>query len=146
MSVIGEISAIITVVELGLTFGNALLKFINEVKDAPRHMKSIAEQILFTTERLKEIYGLLENNGTTKTFTEEAVQSALRCSSSCETIIKEVEFLLIKCNWGRTERLELSGAVRWLFLKGKLQLPLAELQRIKSDLSLLYVAGMAIKS
>ena len=149
---IGEASAILTVAQLGITLSFSLYSFIGEVQDAPHRIRSIANEVATTSERLKDIGELVDKNPETPIFNEEGVHSAVRCSEECHKIIDEVKSVLQKGGWqqksGALEKDEIDtslfSTLRWPFLKRSLDVPRAELQRIKIDLQLLFVSAMAL--
>lgn len=148
MAGIGEASAILSVAQIGISLSKTLIKYIEEVKDAPSHIKSIGNEILTTSERLKDIGELVDQNSQTKAFSEEGISSAVRSSTECRQIIKELKNVLLKSGWqdypkdSDKDELDTSlfSNLRWPFAKIKLEVPRAELQRIKLDLLLLFAA------
>ncbi|KAL9045187.1 MAG: hypothetical protein Q9214_001739 [Letrouitia sp. 1 TL-2023] len=151
---IGEASAILTVAQLGITLSNTLITYIGEVKDAPERIQRIGNEIATTSERLKDIGELIEKNQTFYIFSDEGIRSALRCSTECEKIIVDLQAVIAKGGWRQTSSalekdeidISLFSSLRWPFLKTKLEVPRAELQRIKIDLSLLFSSAMALKA
>ena len=149
---IGEASAILSVAQIGISLSKTLITYIEEVKDAPSHIRRIGNEILTTSERLKDIGELVERNPRTKVFREEAINSAVRCSSECQEIIRDVKSVLLKGGWKAyskdSEKDEVDPSLlstfRWPFAKIKLEVPRAELHRIKLDLSLLFSAAMVL--
>lgn len=149
---IGEASAILTVAQLGISLSKSLLTYIGEVKGAPSHIQRIGNEILTTSERLKDIGELVDQNSHTKIFNEEGINSAVRCSAECRQIIQDVRIVLYKGGWQVHSKDSDQGAVdtslfstlRWPFVKTKLEVPRAELHRIKIDLSLLFSAAMVL--
>lgn len=148
MAGIGEASAILTVAQLGISLSKSLITYIEEVKDAPTHIKSIGNEVFTTSERLKDIGELVDQNSQTKAFSESGISSAVRSSTECQQIIKEVKNVLFKGGWqdypedSDKDALDTSlfSKLLWPFTKLKLEVPRAELQRIKLDLLLLFAA------
>lgn len=151
---IGEASAILTVAQLGISLSNSLITYIEEVKGASLRIQRIGNEILTTSERLKDIGELISQNSHTKVFSEEGVNSAVRCSTECQQIIQDVRIVLFKTGWqdrsidsGKDEvDSSLFSSLRWPFVKTKLEVPRAELHRIKLDLSLLFSAAMVLRA
>ena len=148
MAGIGEASAILSVAQIGVSLSKTLTKYIEEVKGAPSHIQSIGNEILTTSERLKDIGELVSQNPQTKAFSEEGISSAVRSSTECHQIIKEVKNVLYKGGWQdyptESDKDELDTSLfsklRWPLAKIKLEVPRAELQRIKLDLLLMFAA------
>ncbi len=151
MAEVRKATAILAVAQLGLGLSGALTEYLGEVKDAPGRIKSLANEIKSTSERLQEIAALMENSGL---FSHEGVQNALRCSDECYQAIEEVRFVLRKAghqpNPAAFEKSEIDisylSRLEWPFIKTKLEVPRAELRRIKIDLSLLFASVMAISA
>ena len=149
---IGEASAILSVAQIGITLSKTLITYIAEVKDAPSHIKRIGNEILTTSERLKDIGELVNQNPQTKVFSEEGINSAVRCSLECQEIINDVKSVLYKGGWKTYPRdpdqdevpPSLFSTLRWPYAKIKLEVPRAELHRIKVDLSLLFSAAKVV--
>lgn len=147
---IGEASAILAVAQLGISLSRSLITYFEEVKGAPAHIRRIGNEILTTSEILKDIGELVNQNSHTKIFTEEGINSAVRCSKESQQIIQEVRVVLFKGGCQDYSRqsdedeveYSLFSTLRWPFVKSKLELPRAELQKIKLDLSLLFSAAM----
>ena len=154
MAGIGEASAIISVAQIGISLSKTLITYIEEVKTAPSHIRWVGNEILTTSERLKDIGELVNQNPHTKIFNEEGINSAVRCSSECQVIISDFKSVLCKGGWrsypGDSEKDEIDpslfSTLRWPFAKIKLEVPRAELQRIKSNLSLLFQAAMVLRA
>lgn len=152
MAGIGEASAILAVAQLGISLSNTLIAYIADVKDAPNRIQRIGNEILTTSERLKEIGELIKKNEDTKIFSAGGINSAIRCSDECEKIIEEVKTIIQKNKWQPKSKefkkdeidISLFSTLRWPFVKIKLEVPRAELQRIKIDLSLLFSSAMAL--
>lgn len=151
---IGEASAILSVAQIGISLSKTLITYIEEVKGAPSHIQRIGNEIRTTSERLKDIGELVNQNPQNKVFSEEGINSAVRCSSECQEIIRDVKSVLCKGGWKAYPRdsdkdeldPSLFSTFRWPFAKIKLEVPRAELHRIKVDLSLLFSAAMVLRA
>lgn len=151
MAGIGEASAIFAVAMLGISLSNSLIAYIGEVQDAPSRIQSIGNEVLTTSERLKDIGELVDKNGQTNTFSDEGVRSAIRCSEECKTILMELKRVLCKSGWSHgpdSDEIDpsLFSTMRWPFLKPKLEVPRTELMRIKIDLTLLFTSAMVLRA
>ena len=149
---IGEASAILAVAQLGISLSNSLISYIGEVQDAPFRIQRISNEVATTSERLRDIGHLVATNQERNIFSEEGISSAIRCSDECRKIIEDVKSVLRKGGWQQKptafdkEEIDTSlfSTLRWPFLKRSLEVPRAELQRIKIDLSLLFSSAMAL--
>lgn len=153
MAGIGEASAIIAVAHIGIKLSNSLIAYISEVQDAPYRIQRIGNEILTTSERLKDIGEIVDKNRETQTFNDEGIQSAVRCSEDCKTILNQLRSVLNKRGWqpplnGSEDEIDISlfSSLRWPFSKPKLEVPLAELTRVKLDLMLLFSSAMALEA
>ena len=153
MAGIAEASAIITVAQVGIGLSQTIIAFVSDVRDAPKTIVRIGNEIKTTSGRLKEIAGLIEENTTNRLLSDEGVGDVARCSYECDLILAQVGNLLIKGGWRKNETafdkddidISLFSALKWPFLKSRLETPRAELQIIKADLNLLFTAAMARK-
>ncbi|KAL8995989.1 MAG: hypothetical protein Q9169_004405 [Polycauliona sp. 2 TL-2023] len=152
MAGIGEASAILAVAHIGITLSTTLIAYVGEVQDAPFRIQRIGNEILTTSERLKDIGELVEANNETQTLSGEGIQSAVRCSDDCGIILNQLRGVLKKGGWqqgpdgqGKEEiDISLFSSMRWPFSKSKIEVTLAELTRAKLDLMLLFSSAMAI--
>ncbi|KAL8730546.1 MAG: hypothetical protein Q9166_004000 [cf. Caloplaca sp. 2 TL-2023] len=154
MTGIGEASAILTVAQLGIGLSNTLFAYISEARDASSHIERIGNEVLITSERLREIGVLVNANSQTHTFSDEGVRCAVRCSEDCHAILHELKSILFKSGWSDRpdgqERdavdLSLFSTIRWPFLRTKLEAPRAELAKIKLDLTLIFTSALAYRA
>lgn len=152
MAGIGEASAILAVAQIGISLSNTLIAYIGEVQDAPLRIQRIGNEVLTTSERLKEIGELVDKNHQTHIFSDEGVLSAARCSEECKNILLELKNVLGKSGWHQPLKIDdkieidtsLFSTLRWPFLRTKLEVPRAELNRIKIDLMLLFSSAMVL--
>lgn len=152
MAGIGEASAILAVAHIDISLSNTLIAYVSEVQDAPHRIHRIGNEILTTSDRLKDIGELVETNGKTQTLSKKGVESAVRCSADCEIISNQLQGVLKKGGWQQRSDLQekeeidtsLFSFLRWPFSKAKLEVPLAELTRVKLDLMLLFSSAMAL--
>lgn len=154
MAGIGEAITILSVASIGISLSNTLIAYVSEVQDAQNRIQRISNEILTTSERLKEIGDLVDKNGQTHTFSDEGVQSAVRCSEVCKTVLSELKSILSKGGWRQRtdgqvkDEIDTSifSKMRWPFVKTKLEVPRAELSKIEIDLTLLFSSAMALKA
>lgn len=154
MAGIGEASAILAVAQIGISLSNTLITYFGEVQDAPIRIQHIGNEVLITSERLKDIGELVDKNHQTRIFSDEGVLSAARCSEECKKILLELKNVLGKSGWHQQWKVEdkieidssLFSTLRWPFLRTKLEVPRAELNRIKIDLMLLFSSAMALRA
>ncbi|PGH00006.1 hypothetical protein AJ80_09243 [Polytolypa hystricis UAMH7299] len=151
---IEQVSTILVVAQLGILLSKVLIEYLEEAQEAPSRILRISNEIQTTSERLKEVANLVDVNQRTRLFSEEGLQSALRASTECEQVIQEVRLILRKSGYNKPiptdcvidkDEIDISHftRIKWPFVKPKLAVPRAELQRIKSDLILLFITVMA---
>lgn len=143
---VGEASAIIAVAQLGIKLSSALISYVGEVKDAQNRIRRIGNEIATTSQSLSQIGDLIERNPSTKYFNRDGVRSAERCSKECAVIIECVSNELEKIGWqdGSDTNASFLTTLYWPFIRGRLELPRTELQRIKTDLTLLLTSAWVL--
>ncbi|KLJ06456.1 hypothetical protein EMPG_10132 [Blastomyces silverae] len=154
MAGIEGVSAIITVAQVGFALSKALIEYIDEVRDASRRIRRVGNEIRTTSERLRDIGKLVETNPITNALSPEGIQSAVRASDECSQVLGELRMILAKGGYTpsptlvQKEEIDISyfTKFKWPFVKSRLEVPRAELQRIKSDLTLLFTSVMAISA
>ena len=153
MAGIGEASAIIAVAQAGISLSMVIIAYVGDVRDAPKSISRIGNEIKSTSGRLEEIAEIIRDNPNTRLLLDTAVGDATRCSSECELILAQVGNLLVKGGWKRDSTglskndidTSVVASLKWPFLKTRLDTPRVELQRIKADLILLFNVAMARK-
>ena len=151
MAGIGEASAIIAVAKFGISLSKDIFEFAAEARDAPKAISYIGRDICTTSERLEEVGRLIDSNNTTKLFSITGIASAVRCSNDCKDIIADVSKVLTKGGWtsgsGALDKKDLKISffvtLRWPIVKTQLIGPLAELEKLKASLCLLFTSAMA---
>ena len=154
MAGIGEASAILAVAHIGISLSKTLIAYVGEVQSAPSRIQRIGNEVRTTSERLKDIGELVKTNAETQTLSHEGVQSAVRCSADCQNILIQLQGVLKKGGWQQRsdtqekEEIDISlfSSLRWAFSSTKLEVPLTELTRVKSDLMLLFSSAMALRA
>lgn len=151
MAGIGEASAVITVAQVGISLSFTLISFIGDVRDARKRIKIVADEILLTSQRLKELGSLIEKNDKTKFFGEESLKSTVTLAKGCEVALTEIRLVLKKGSVKvdptepKKDEIEIGSFSNWLWPWTKVQLgpPRADLATLKDDLQLLYLSVMA---
>ncbi|OAT07805.1 hypothetical protein BDBG_03834 [Blastomyces gilchristii SLH14081] len=154
MAGIEGVSAIITVAQVGFALAKVLIEYIEEVKDASSRIRRVGNEIRTTSERLLDIGKLVETNPITNALSSEGIQSAVRASDECAQVLRELRTILAKGGYTpshtlvQKEEIDISyfTKFKWPFIKFRLEVPRAELQRIKSELTLLFTSVMAISA
>ena len=150
MEAIGGASAIMGIVQIGLSFAVALNTYISDVHDAREDILSLVSDIESTFGQLRDLSKLIEMNQTTHAWSEDGLKSALKCVSDCEKVISKLRNLLKKSTASAisedVERDEIDVTkfeeARWPLYKPELELRRRELQKIKQDILIAYSAYM----
>src|SRR5688572_921284 len=100
MAGIEEVSAIITVAELGLKLSGSLAIYATEVKDSPKEIGGLENEIRTTCERLKDISGIVEQNRQVPILSAAGLQSVVRASDESKRVIDDIQFVLRKAECG----------------------------------------------
>ena len=150
---IGEASAIFTVAETGFKLSSAILAYIREAREAPVRITRIANDIETTSEHLKQVGELIENNHRRKVLNEFGIRSAQRCADECSEILRTIRVIVCKHGWQQDPNgiqteidVSLFSAIQWPFVKPKLTAPRAELDRIKLDLTLILTIASVLQA
>lgn len=145
---VGEASAILAVAQLGIKLSHTLISYVGEVKDAQNRIRRIGSEIATTSQTLSQIGDLVKTNGRTKYLNQEGIRSAERCSMECSVIIECVRSELEKTGWQADSSANASflTTLYWPFVRGRLELPRTELQRIKADLTLLLTSAWVLRA
>jgi hypothetical protein len=150
MAGIGEASAILAVTQLGFTFASKLTDFLGDYKEAGDLIKSLSDEVEATSSSLQNLGELAKSNGLKN---PRGVSDALKLTNRCEKTITKIRTILRLENvpldsvptsqpteLTRLDRLRLAAS------KAKLEIPRAELGRLKSEMTLLYVTLMSFKA
>jgi hypothetical protein len=151
---IGEASAIIAVVEIGLSLANALNTYVASVAAAPDDISNLSSEIDATLSHLRGLESLIQKNKETRAWDDDGLELAKRCIADCERIVNKLRSLLRKANWKDKEgvdkkvvdrsEIDLSKFERalWPRLKPELQICKDELQGVKLNIILAHNSYM----
>lgn len=152
MAGVGEISAIITIAEVGFGLSTALIGYVGDVKDAAPRIQAVADEIRSASGHLKQLGELVQDNPETHLFNDDGLQRSVELAKSFGVAITEIRKQLKKADIHiepesvTSEEIEVSRLTRlgWPFLKPKLEVPRAELRWLKVELLLLFQAAKMI--
>jgi hypothetical protein len=156
MAVIGEASAIISVIELGFSLASVLNTYVSSVSAAPGDVASLSSEIEATVSHLRGLETLIKKNEENKVLDDNDLDLAKRCVGDCDRIVKKLRRLLQKANWRDRRNREVTEKevvkneidlskferVLWPRLKPQLEVCKAELQMVKLNMSLVHHAYM----
>ena len=136
---------------MGLRLSIKLYTFGEIVASADRSVISISKDVSLTSGVLKELGQILDKDKETRTFSENAVQTADGVVKECLEVFQEMENILVKKmpslakgdgrhgkSGERTKRaMVMLERLKWGYLQPKLQLLRSNLDRLKSTLLLM---------
>lgn len=150
MAGIGEASAIITVAQLGLSLASALIAFVGEYKEAESRISNLSNEIGVTSACLQRLGDLAQRKGL---YGDRGALEAASLTERCRVVIFEIRTTLKKGDdpldpkvVKKTE-IEISffDKFKWAaWSQRKLDVPRAELERLKADITLTFVSLMAV--
>lgn len=151
MAELGIIASVVQIADVGVRLSVKLYTFGETVASADRSVISISKDVSLTSGVLKELGRILDKDRETRTFSENAVQTADGVVKECLEVFREMEDILVKKMPGLArgdgrdgrsgERMKRAVVVlerlKWGYLQPKLQLLRSNLDRLKSTLLLM---------
>lgn len=150
MAELGIIASVVQIADVGLRLSIKLYTFGEIVASADRSVISISKDVSLTSGVLKELGQILDKDRETRTFSENAVQTADGVVKECLQVFQEMETILVKrlpslAGEGKAgrggERVKRATVMlerlKWGYLQPKLQLLRSNLDRLKSTLLLM---------
>ena len=146
MAELGIIAAVAQIADVGLRLSIKLYTFGEVVASADRAVISISKDVSLTSGVLKELGQILEKDRKSRTFSENAIQTADGVVKECLEVFQEMDSILVKklpsLGVGRKEErpkraMVLLEKLKWGYLQPKLQLLRSNLDRLKSTLLLM---------
>lgn len=151
MAELSIIAAVAQIADVGLRLSIKLYTFGEIVATADRAVISISKDVSLTSGVLKELGQILEKDRKSRTFSENAIQTADGVVKECLEVFQEMDSILVKKlpSLGAGRRNEETRAERpkramvlleklkWGYLQPKLQLLRSNLDRLKSTLLLM---------
>lgn len=150
MAGIGEASAILTVAEAGFSLASKLKDLFDDYKNAAGTIEKLREELEATSKSLQNLGEFAEQNGL---HNKNAVADAKILTDRCQRTISDIKTLMRlesvpsdPASTSSEAELTRLDRVKWVFSKSKLQVPRAELARLKLDMMLLYFTLMTYKA
>ncbi|KAL9075186.1 MAG: hypothetical protein Q9161_001872 [Pseudevernia consocians] len=151
MAEVGIIASVVQIADVGLRLSIKLYTFGETVASADRSVIAISKDVSLTSGVLKELGHTLDRDRATRTFSENAVQTADGVVKECLEVFQEMENILVKkmpslargdgrdgVSGARTKKaMVMLERLRWGYLQPKLQLLRSNLDRLKSTLLLM---------
>jgi chromosome segregation ATPase len=150
MSGIGEASAILTVAGAGFSLASKLKEILDDYKDAATTIERLREELEATSTSLRNLGQLAERNGLQN---KNAVADTRKLTERCQRTISDIKSVLRlesvppgPSSSNRETELTRLDRVKWVLSKSKLEVPRAELGRLKLDIMLLYFTLMTLRA
>lgn len=150
MAELGIIASVAQIADIGLRLSIRLYTFGEIVASADRSVISISKDVSLTSGVLKELGQILDKDKETRTFSQNAVETADGVVRECLEVFQEMESILVKklpslAGGGKegkgAERAKRATVMlerlKWGYLQPKLQLLRSNLDRLKSTLLLM---------
>lgn len=149
MAGIGEANAILTVAQVGLQLSFALISYAGEAREVESRIRRIGDEISQTAGRLKDLGDLAQKK---LLQNETAIADANRLATTCQSVILEIRTILkkskVKLDEAAVDKEEIEitlfDRLQWPWVKTRLEVPRAELARLKADLTLMFLSLMAL--
>ena len=145
---VGEASAIATFLQLGFSLAKVLTTYIDDVKDTPEEIASLAREIDSTLRHLEELNALIDYNKAARIWNANGEALAQQCRADSERIIHKLLKLLRKSGSsvavdGLVTRqdidISVSSRLSWPLLKQRLKVAKLELEQVRIKILLLGV-------
>jgi hypothetical protein len=146
MAGIGEASAIIGIVQVGISLAITLNSYVSEVKEAQEDILELTSDIDSTLLQLRDLGKLIEQNDITHAWSDDGVMLAKKCVTDCEKVIAKLRKLLKKSTASaasdQVTRDEIDvkkfEKALWPLYKPELLVRKQELRSIKQDILIAY--------
>jgi len=145
MAGIGEASAILGTVQVGLSLARTLYACISDYRSAREEISSLATDVEVTLTQVQELDRLVSDNDTTKLLNERGLKLAETCAKDSKLMVEKLLKLLTKTGVPerrsqaiRLDDIDVSrfGRAGWVFLKPQVIVAKRELDSIR--LSMLF--------
>jgi hypothetical protein len=150
MAGVAEATAILTVAQVGFSLALKLKDFLGDYKSVADLIKGLCEELDTTSSSLQNLGELAKENGL---HNPKGVSDTKKLTERCQRTFSDIKVLLkleslpddsfsssAEAELTRLERL------KWAFSKSKLDVPRANLSRLKLDMMLLYFTLMTFKA
>ncbi|KAK4951728.1 hypothetical protein LTR10_009647 [Elasticomyces elasticus] len=130
--------------DAGFKLYGALLQYIQDYVDANKHVKRIADEVRTTSWALQQLGVLLKEDDDLKLCKPEAISETEAALRGCRTAFDEVRDIVkdfLPPNPGNTDYgivVNIPKRWKWPLKKAKVQLLLAQLERLKTTLLLVF--------
>ncbi|MCJ1250901.1 hypothetical protein MMC30_008129 [Trapelia coarctata] len=148
MAGVGEVSAIVGIVQAGFSLAAALNTYVSEVKEAREDILELTSDIDSTFLQLRDLGKLIEQNERTKVWSEDGVKLAQKCVTDCQKVVAKLRKLLKKSTASATsdevarDEIDVTKFERalWPIYKPELLIRKQELRSIKQDILIAYAS------
>ncbi|KAM0721374.1 hypothetical protein Q7P37_002298 [Cladosporium fusiforme] len=142
MSVVGEVSAVLGLVEAGFSLAKAIRTAVQDYQDAKNDIGSLADDIETTLALVSNLDTLIRDNDITPTFDQNGIQIARKCVKSAGRIVEDLLKLLTLAGVPRdphskikSEDIKVSCFERlgWLRIKSRVKVKREELNGVRLE-------------
>lgn len=143
MAVVGEVSAILSIVEIGFSLAKAIRTTVQDYQDARSDIVSLADDIETTLALVSDLNTLILNNNTTRVFNKNGLRIAKTCLRVAEQIVKELVELLTSVGVPEDKRSKIKSEditvsrferLGWLRVKRRVKLKREELNKVRLEI------------
>ena len=145
MAEVGIIASALQIADIGVRLSLRLYTFGETVASADKSIITISENISLTSTVLKELGQTLDKDQTSRICSSNAVKTADSIVKQCRSIFQEMDHVLVKkfANTKSSEKDRRINAaqtlerLKWPFIKGRIDLLMSNLEKLKSTLVLM---------
>ena len=134
----GVAASAIQVADAGFKLYGALSKYVTDYIDADKHARRLADEVRMTSWTLRRLGTLLEEDEEMKLCKPEVLAETTTALQGCQTCFAEVEAVLDGFSPYATGPLIGRRRWRWPLKKDKALLLLAQFERLKTTLLLVF--------
>lgn len=141
-----EATAIIGVVQTGISIATTLTAYVNDVKSAPSTVKKLAIELDFTMGIAEELAKIVQRNGKLQVLTQKGVVTAQKCLYTADEIVRSLVDLIRKSHKNdpltghipeEDVNLTVFSRALWPIFRSQVSTIRQELESLKSNITLL---------
>jgi hypothetical protein len=131
-------ASIIQVAELGTKLSVQLFSFYRQVKSANESIQLLSNEIALVSAILRELGDSLQDEGSSKLCSDEALQTLSRVLNQCRDVLGQIQKVIDSNNQTGTSRFQqVTGKFRLVLVEPSLDRLKTNLERLKSTMLLL---------
>ncbi|KAK3721577.1 hypothetical protein LTR37_003133 [Vermiconidia calcicola] len=137
---VGGVSAVLTMAEIGFSLANTLYQYASSVKGAEKDIRAIAKDVELTSKVLRQTHEQIKQDQDAKLCSNEAIGLTSDVLQGCQDAFRDVdEALKSSMKFGTDGKWSVTrtGRLLWPLKSNKLELLRANLEKLKTTLLLL---------